>query len=116
MNMIRVAMVQACTEVHDRHKNLDKALRYMERAKVQEAHIVCFPETYPGPWTPPIDYDPLPTLCRGARENDIHVIAGLTEPVLDRDDWYHVLADSRGYIYLTNKNQGLRILKYTEDR
>ncbi len=98
---IRVAMVQALTDVEDPVANVDHALHYLELASVQGADIVCFPETYPGPWTPPLDYDPLPQLCQGAVEHGLYVVAGLIEAVAERPERYYVsevLIDSRGHI------------------
>jgi predicted amidohydrolase len=98
---IRIAMVQALTDVQEPARNVDHALRYMEVASVQGAEIVCFPETYPGPWTPPLHHDPLPMLCEGAVEHGLYVVAGLIEPVGEEPERYYVsevLIDSHGRI------------------
>jgi predicted amidohydrolase len=98
---VRVAMVQALTDVNQPARNVDQALNYMRLASVQGADIVCFPETYPGPWTPPLDYDPLPQICRGAVEHGLYVVAGLIEPVAEGAERYYVcevLIDSQGRI------------------
>ena len=52
-----------------------------EQAAALGARIVCLPETFPGPWTPPMDYDALPELSETARDLDIYLIAGTVEPV-----------------------------------
>lgn len=99
MNMVRVAVAQTETNLQNRAKNVTNAVEYIERAAGQGAQIVCLPETYPGPWTPPLDYQALPNLCRAAHRHNIYVAAGLIEPVLDKPDCYyvsHALIDTRG--------------------
>lgn len=101
MKTVRVAVAQTHTDVRNRVHNVDNALRYIEHAKAQGVQIICFPELYPGPWTPPIDYDPLPILCQGAKENGIYVVAGLIEPVPDQKKRYYVkevFVDSQGQL------------------
>lgn len=101
MNTIRVAVAQTETDLQNRPENVARAVRYIEDAAGQGAHILCLPETYPGPWTPPLDYDALPALQQGARENGMYVAAGLIEPVPGKPDWYytsHVLIDAQGQI------------------
>jgi predicted amidohydrolase len=78
--MVRVAVVQPKVDRHDREKNVELAVGYVRRAAAQGARIVCLPETYPGPWTPPLDYDPLPELTACAAELDLYLVAGLIEP------------------------------------
>lgn len=78
--MVRIAVVQPVVELGSRDKNVQLAVGYVRHAAAQGARIVCLPETYPGPWSPPIDYDPLPELAECARELDVHVVAGLIEP------------------------------------
>jgi predicted amidohydrolase len=87
---VRLAMVQAMTHVKSPATNVESALRYLEKACILGADIVSFPETYPGPWTPPLTYDPLPALCEGARTHNVYVVAGLIEPVADRAGRYYV--------------------------
>lgn len=99
--IVRVAVAQTETDLENRPENVTNALHYIENAAAQEAQIICLPETYPGPWTTPLDYDALPALCQGARENNIYVAAGLIEPVPDKPDWYytsHVLIDAQGQL------------------
>jgi predicted amidohydrolase len=99
MNTVRVAVVQTETNLQNRPENVIKAVEYIERAAAQGADIVCLPETYPGPWTPPLDYDALPALCQAARELSLYVAAGLIEAVPHKPDWFytsHVLIDVNG--------------------
>jgi predicted amidohydrolase len=90
--MVRVGMVQSVVDVEAGAGNVERSLAYLEQAAGLGADIVCFPETYPGPWTPPLDYDPLPDLCAGAKKHGLFVIAGLIEPTRDHRDRYYVKA------------------------
>jgi predicted amidohydrolase len=87
---VRVAMVQSLVQIEAGAGNVERALDYLEKARGLGAELVCFPETYPGPWTPPLGYDPLPDLCRGAKEHNLYVIAGLIEPVTGQADRFHI--------------------------
>lgn len=98
---VRVAMVQSLVRVEAGAANVERAVTYLEQAAALGAEIVCFPETYPGPWTPPLGYDPLPDLCAAAREHSVYVIAGLIEPADGLPERYHVkevLIDAGGEI------------------
>jgi predicted amidohydrolase len=81
VDSIRIAVVQTRTQTDDPPKNVGRALAYVEQAAALGAHIVCLPETYPGPWTPPMDYDAIPDLAAKARDLDVFVISGTIEPV-----------------------------------
>jgi predicted amidohydrolase len=89
MTSIRIAVVQPGTHAAEPSKNVALAVRYVERAAAQGARIVCLPETYPGPWTPPLHYDAIPTLAATARDLGLFVIAGEIEPVPDEPGRYH---------------------------
>ena len=99
MNAICIAVAQTETDLYNRAQNVADAVGYIEQAAAQGAHLVCLPETYPGPWTTPVDYDALPALSQAAREHDIYVAAGLIEPVAAKPGWYytsHTLIDNQG--------------------
>jgi len=81
MTTVRIAVVQTRTETDDPPKNVQRAVAYLEQAAAQGAEIVCLPETYPGPWTPTLDYDAVPELAVAARNLELHVIAGVLEEV-----------------------------------
>ena len=81
VDSIRIAVVQTRTHTDDPPKNVGRALAYVEQAAALGARIVCLPETYPGPWTPPMDYDAIPDLAAKARDLDMFVISGTIEPV-----------------------------------
>jgi predicted amidohydrolase len=81
MTTIKIGMVQTRAETDDPPKNVQRALAYVEQAAALGARIVCLPETFPGPWTPPMDYDAIPELAATARDLDIFLIAGTIEPL-----------------------------------
>jgi predicted amidohydrolase len=86
---LRIAVVQPMVDASNPEKNVRRAVGYVQRAAAQGARIVCLPETYPGPWTPPLDYDPLPELAECARDLDVHLVAGLIEAVPGAPDRYY---------------------------
>jgi predicted amidohydrolase len=81
MNTIRIGVVQTRAIADDPPKNVQLALEYVEHAAAMGARIICLPETFPGPWTPPIDYDAIPELAAAAHDLDVYLIAGTIEPV-----------------------------------
>jgi len=101
MGIIRVAVAQTETNLQHRAENVTRAIGYIKQAAAQGAHLICLPETYPGPWTPPLDYNALPALQREAQNNNICIAAGIIEPVAGKTDWYytsHVLIGAQGQI------------------
>jgi predicted amidohydrolase len=89
MSSIRIAVVQSSTKTDDPPKNVQHALAYIEQAATQGARIICLPETYPGPWTPPMEYDALPELEAKARDLDVFLIAGTVEEVPDDPEHHY---------------------------
>lgn len=96
--MFRIAAVQPRTYPEEREANVKYAVEHIDRAAGLGARIVCLPETYPGPWSPPLDYDAVPDLAAAAQRNGVHVIAGLIEPAPGDDEYYDslVLLGPRG--------------------
>lgn len=78
---VRIAVVQPLTHDRARAEMVPQALDHIDRAAADGAQIVCLPETYPGPRTKPVDYDPLPELGAAAQRHGIYLIAGLIEDV-----------------------------------
>jgi predicted amidohydrolase len=92
MSSIRIAVVQTRADTDDPPKNVQQAVTYVQQAAALGARIVCLPETYPGPWTPPMDYDGLPSLREAARDLEVFLIAGTIEPVpSEADRFYNAL-------------------------
>ncbi len=79
MDKVRVAVVQTDLNETGPEANMGKALAYLKEAARKRAQIVCFPETYPGPWKKPLDFSPQEELARAARENNIYIIYGTAE-------------------------------------
>ena len=81
MASIRIAVVQSATQTDDPPKNVQLALDYVEQAASLGARIICLPETFPGPWTPQVNYDALEELKAKARDLDVFLIAGMIEDI-----------------------------------
>ncbi|HUW49156.1 MAG TPA: carbon-nitrogen hydrolase family protein [Patescibacteria group bacterium] len=79
---VKIAVVQTRTFVgEDEEKNVSRALKYIDQAVEKTAQVICFPETYPGPWRAPISFSPIEALCDKAKEEKVYVIAGTIEKV-----------------------------------
>lgn len=74
-------MVQAMLDRGERcHEvNMERASCYIDEATRAGAQIVCFPETYPGPWKEPLDFSPHEELASKAREKGIYLLYGTSE-------------------------------------
>ncbi len=89
---MKLAVVQPRTRIgEDEAVNVHVAARYIDEAAAQGADLVLFPETYPGPWTAALRYDPLEALAAQARAAGVYVVAGTTEPVPGTPDGYHIV-------------------------
>lgn len=78
----RVAVVQPISHPPaEAEKNVADAVRHVEQAAAEGAKFVCFPETYPGPWRMPANFDPTQALAKAAERNNIHVVFGTLEPI-----------------------------------
>jgi predicted amidohydrolase len=81
VSRVTVAAAQPRTlRGRDEPGNLAFALRAIEDAARAGAGVVCFPEGYPGPYSGPLEFQPLPDLCAAARQHRIHVVSGGLEP------------------------------------
>lgn len=81
---VRVAAVNTMIdEGPDRNKiNLERAYNYLSEAVSKGAEIVCFPETYPGPWREPFDgFSPHAAMADMAKEKNVYLIYGLAERI-----------------------------------
>lgn len=88
----RVAVVQPLSHPPDRaERNVQDALRWMERAAAEGAAFVCFPESYPGPWRMPASFDPRPVLREAAARHRLHVVFGTLEPLDEATRAAHTL-------------------------
>ncbi|HEV8643786.1 MAG TPA: carbon-nitrogen hydrolase family protein [Methylomirabilota bacterium] len=87
---VKLAVVQPRTRLGpEEETNVKEAVRYIEAAARRGAHLVLFPETYPGPWTDRIRYDPLGPLAAQAKASGVWVVAGTSEPVPGSADGYY---------------------------
>jgi len=63
----RIAIVQPISHSPSEDKrNVADAVGAIEHAAQQRADFVCFPESYPGPWRMPAEFDPVPALREAA--------------------------------------------------
>lgn len=78
---IRLAAVQP-RSFHgaDEERNVEEALRWVDRAAAAGADLVLFPEGYPGPTNPANTYDALDPLAEAAARAGVHIVAGAIEP------------------------------------
>ena len=73
----RIAVVQPiCHSPGTDEANVPEAVRAIERAAGEDAHFVCFPETYPGPWRMPALFDPTAVMVEAAAKHGVHVVFG----------------------------------------
>jgi predicted amidohydrolase len=85
---VKVAAVQTKTfpEADEQRKNIEMAREYVTEAAKQGAQIICFPETYPGPWKAPLSYSPVKPLEEMASEYGVYIVAGANWPVPGKSD------------------------------
>src|SRR5260370_22389387 len=60
-------------------KNVDRAVAYIRQAARDGAKLVMLPETYPGPYTVPVNYSPHEALAAVAGEEKVYVVGGAVE-------------------------------------
>jgi predicted amidohydrolase len=82
----RIAVVQPISHLpgHDEN-NVPEAVAHVERCAAEGAHFVCFPETYPGPWRMPAQFDPTVAMAEAAAQHNVHVVFGTIEPISQKD-------------------------------
>lgn len=88
----RLALVQPLTHrPPDDAANVDDAIGYIEQAASRGAHVVSFPESYPGPWRMPVGFDPTQRLADVARDCNVYVQYGTLEPLDDSSRAHNLL-------------------------
>jgi predicted amidohydrolase len=106
---LRLAVVQPETLTGpDAPKNVDRAVAYIRQAARDGAKLVMLPETYPGPYTVPVNYSPHEALAAVAGEEKVYVVGGAVEYVRP-DDVGHAPCYNCLYLYGPD---GRRIGKY----
>jgi hypothetical protein len=84
MSSFHIAVVQPHTNPPpDDAKNVDAAVKWIERAAGEGADFVCFPESYPGPWRMPASYHPSARIVEAAHRFGTHAVFGTMEPIDD---------------------------------
>ncbi len=78
----RIAVVQPRTHAPPGDEaNVADAVRSIERCAGDGADFVCFPESYPGPWRMPAEFDPTGRLADAAAKHGVHAVFGTIEPI-----------------------------------
>ncbi len=106
---LRLSVVQPETLTGaDAPKNVDRAVAYIRQAARDGAKLVMLPETYPGPYTVPVNYSPHEALAAVAGEEKVYVVGGAVEYIRP-DDVGHAPCYNCLYLYGPG---GQRIGKY----
>jgi len=100
---LKIAVVTAVTYKgkNEKEVNIKRALKYIDEASEKGAKIICFPESFPGPWSDDNMYSPVEELAKKAAERKVYVICGTLELVQKKPEHYYnteVLIGSRGQI------------------
>ena len=109
--MIRIGMGQMTVSGGEVDKNLAQATQFITAAAQQECDFVLLPECLDTGWTHPSAVDsaqPIPgitseILCQSAVENQIHVVAGITERNDEQIYNAAILIDPTGEILLKHR-------------
>ncbi|HWE81309.1 MAG TPA: carbon-nitrogen hydrolase family protein [Gaiellaceae bacterium] len=67
----------------DDEQNVADAVSHIAESAAAGADFVVFPETYPGPLTAPLRFDPGPALLEAAARHRVHVVYGTLEATGD---------------------------------
>jgi predicted amidohydrolase len=79
---VRIAVVQPISSAPpDDERNVEAAVRHVERAAAQGAEFVALPESYPGPWRMPATFDPTEAMTEVAQRCGVYVQYGTLEPI-----------------------------------
>ena len=98
---MNLAIVQSKTNLSHPAENVARAVAYVEEAARMGADLVLLPETYPGPWTEPVNYDAKSALAEVAASSNIMVAYGHIEPVPEAPSRYftsHTLLGATGEV------------------
>lgn len=78
---MKLAVVQPLAHAApDDERNVAEAAEHVATAAAAGADVVVFPETYPGPLTTPVRFDPEQALVAAAQRHGVHVVYGTLEP------------------------------------
>lgn len=90
---VNIAAIQTrLDEGKDCHKiNMERAMVYLDEAVKKGAQIVCYPETFPGPWKEPLDFSPHQALADAAKEKGVYIIYGTAERCENNPGRHHIV-------------------------
>jgi predicted amidohydrolase len=81
---MRLAIIQPVAHrAPDDASNVEDAVAHIATAVAEGADFVVFPETYPGPLTTPLRFDPEPVLLAAAGRHQVYVVYGTLEQIGD---------------------------------
>lgn len=81
---MKLAVVQPLAHAApDDEENVADAVEFIREAASAGADVVVFPETYPGPVSSPLRFDPEPSLLAAAAEHGVYVVYGTLEATGD---------------------------------
>lgn len=88
-----IAVIQSKTYRGPKGKdiNIGRAKDYIDEAADRGAKMICFPESFPGPWRSDQFYSPFHDLGAKAKEREVYVIYGSLEPSSDGIHYYNIL-------------------------
>jgi predicted amidohydrolase len=82
----RIAVVQPISHrPGEDDQNVAEAVAHIAAAAREGADFVCFPESYPGPWRMPAQFDPTEAMRAAAETHKVHVVYGMLEPISVKD-------------------------------
>jgi len=73
-------------------KNLEAALDYVDLAAQEGTDMICFPETYPGPWRMPITWSPIEALQGKAKQHSVYILAGTAEKSIKNPQKHNIIS------------------------
>jgi len=92
MRTVKLAAVQPLASRGDEeHENVARALAYIDEAAAAGAHIVSFPEGYPGPYNGQLTYDPDDEIRERAKARGVYVVYSRLEPAPEDPDYFHCI-------------------------
>jgi predicted amidohydrolase len=75
----------------EEHKNIQRALSYMDEAAAAGAQIISFPEGYPGPYYGELTYDPDDQIRERAHAHGMYVVYSRLETAPDDPNYYYCI-------------------------
>lgn len=93
MDIVRIASVQTRVQTGEGscEKNIAYAYNVLDEASKNNADIICFPETFPGPTRRQIKFDPFDAMSSKARQIGKYVVYGTLEDAPEAHGKHHIV-------------------------